>query len=481
MRVFGSKTARVAGICSLLLLACCAPVSSQQPDVNQAHKLVVDDDTYPDVIQDRQTDNQNDTGQSPGPSTSSSVNDNDDFDWLSDIKVGYDDGFLIASEKALDLQAGEFPFRLRFNGWGQLRYLVFDSDGANPDQNQFQLQRARIVLSGNAFTSDFAYFVQLDGRSSSGDNLRLLDYYLIYDVGHHRWGLDKGAFGFQTGKFKMPFDLARDLSGRELEFTDRSVASTYFDVNRSLAWGLYGRFNRLRVPVNWSAAIFNGLVTGGAETGSSGNLDNNFAYSARAIWYPIGDWGTGQQADFDYHRCVATRLGAGWANSTINRDGSTEFNALTVVDSGVTLSSILPPAVDQYTVNLYSVDASLKYRGWSFTSEYYFRLVNDFQGAAVPNLFDHGFWLQLGKFVVPQKFQLLARWSRVDGNSGTLGLSNQSTEEIAGGVVWYARGEHAKLTFDTTYLSGAPINSSALNIVPGDVGWLFRTQIQFSF
>ncbi len=244
---------------------------------------------------------------------------------------------------------------------------------------------------------------------------------------------------------------------------------------------LFGRINRLRVPVNWSAAIFNGLVTGGAETGSSGNLDNNFAYSARAFWYPIGDWGTGQLADFDYHRCVATRLGAGWANSTINRDGSTEFNALTVVESGVTLSSILPPAVDQYTVNLYSVDASLKYRGWSFTSEYYFRLVNDFQGAAVPNLFDHGFWLQLGKFVVPQKFQLLARWSRVDGNSGTLGLSNQSTEEIASGFVWYARGEHAKLTFDTTYLSGAPINSSALNIVPGDVGWLFRTQIQFSF
>ena len=96
------------------------PVSSQQPDANKAQELVVDDDTYPDVIQDRQTDNQNDTGQSSGPSTSSSVNDDDDFNWLSDIKVGYNDGFLIASEKALDLQAGEFPFRLRFNGWGQL-------------------------------------------------------------------------------------------------------------------------------------------------------------------------------------------------------------------------------------------------------------------------------------------------------------------------------------------------------------------------
>ena len=53
------------------------------------------------------------------------------------------------------------------------------------------------------------------------------------------------------------------------------------------------------MPVEWDVAIFNGLVTGGAETGSSGNLDDNFAYSARLMWYPTGEWGEGQMADFD--------------------------------------------------------------------------------------------------------------------------------------------------------------------------------------
>ena len=279
----------------------------------------------------------------------------------------------------------------------------------------------------------------------------------------------------------MPFDLARELSGRQLEFSDRSVASTFFDVNRSLGWGLYGRLNRWRVPVKWSVAIFNGLVTGGAETGSSGDLDDNFAYSARLQAYPTGDWGKSELADFDYHQYPATRIGTGWANSTINRSGTTEFTALRVVDSGNTLASILGVAVDQYQVNLFSSDASLKYRGWSLTSEYYFRLINDFQGNTIPSLFDHGFWLQLGKFVVPQKCQLLARWSRVDGNSGTLGVSNQSSDEIAGGFAWYFRGQNAKLVFDTTYLNGAPVNSSALGISPGDEGWLFRTQMQFAF
>ena len=47
--------------------------------------------------------------------------DTTNLDWLNEIKVGYDKGFLIASKKSLDLDAAENPFRLKFNGWGQLR------------------------------------------------------------------------------------------------------------------------------------------------------------------------------------------------------------------------------------------------------------------------------------------------------------------------------------------------------------------------
>lgn len=83
--------------------------------------------------------------------------------------------------------------------------------------------------------------------------------------------------------------------------------------------------------------------------------------------------------------------------------------------------------------------------------------------------------------VVPRKLQLLTRWSRVDGNSGTLGVNDESSEEVAGGFAWYFRDQHAKLVADLTHLDGAPINSSALDISPGDRGWLYRSQIQFSF
>lgn len=397
-------------------------------------------------------------------------------------RVGYDRGFVIANKEPRKLRAGDFPFRLRLNGWGQLRQTYFSShDPTREDANQFQLKRARLIFSGSAFTSDFSYFFQLDGRSSSGDDIRLLDYRLTYDVGRHRWGLERGKFAFRTGKYKMPFHMARRLSGRQFEFTDRSVASTYFDVNRSLAWGFLGQIDWFRVPVYWETAVFNGLVTGGAETGSSGALDSNFAFSGRLTWYPIGEWGFGQLADFDIHEQLAMRMGLGFANSTIDEIGETEFDSIRVVDSGRRLSNLLPDPVNQYTVNLFSVDASFKYCGWSFTTECYFRVINDFRGADVPDLYDYGYWIQMGKFLVPKKFQVLTRVSGVVGDSGTLGLNNESSDEYATGFVYYAREQNAKVTFDATYVNGAPINSASLDLSPGDNGWVFRSQIQFAF
>jgi hypothetical protein len=404
-----------------------------------------------------------------------------DFAWLRSVRVGYDDGFVIASIRSEDLRKSRFPYQLKINGWGQLRHTITNFSPPSQDLNQFQLKRGRLVFSGSAFDPNFSYFIQLDGRSSSGDDIRLLDYYLNYDFGNDQMGLDPGTIVFRAGKYKVPFNMARWLSGRNFEFTDRSVASTYFDVNRSFAVGIFGETKRLAMPINWDFAIFNGLVTGGAETGSSGNLDDNFAYSGRLYAFPIGEWGKSSLADFEWHERLAMRTGVGFAASTINRSGSTEFSRLRVVDSGLQLSSILPNSVQAYSVSFFSVDASWKYRGWSSTLEYYFRTVDDFRGGAVPDLFDHGFWFQLGKFVVPDKLQLIARWSRVQGDSGTLGDVDQSADEVAGALAWYFRENHAKIVIDLTHVDGAPINSSALDMVPGNRGWLWRSQIQFSF
>ncbi len=71
-----------------------------------------------------------------------------DIDWLGKVQVGYDRGFVIASDEQLDLGVDDEPFHLRLNGWGQLRYTFLDSNGPSQDINQFQLKRATAHIFG---------------------------------------------------------------------------------------------------------------------------------------------------------------------------------------------------------------------------------------------------------------------------------------------------------------------------------------------
>ena len=111
-----------------------------------------------------------------------------DFEWLNQVRVGYDGGIVIASRRELDFDTSGFPYRLKINGWGQLRHTMAQRDAPETDLNQFQLKRGRIIFSGSALSPNFNYYVQLDGRSTSGDDVRLLDYYLNYDLGTDQFG-----------------------------------------------------------------------------------------------------------------------------------------------------------------------------------------------------------------------------------------------------------------------------------------------------
>jgi hypothetical protein len=96
-------------------------------------------------------------------------------------------------------------------------------------------------------------------------------------------------------------------------------------------------------------------------------------------------------------------------------------------------------------------------------------------------LSDHGFNLQAGQFVLPSKLELLARWSRIAGDSGTLGVTRQSTDEVGVGAAWYLHGHNAKFVLDVSRVNGMPLSSPRLDMLPGSEGWLLRTQFQFGF
>lgn len=394
--------------------------------------------------------------------------------------ISYDHGITFAADPS-GVDGSHASFLMRVNSSLQLRHTLFESHGPNADENTFSFERLRLTLAGHVYSPSFGYFIQLDGDSDQEAVCDWLDSFVTYDVGHDVFGWRRDRFGVKLGKWKMPFSRSREETGRHLQFTDRATANILFDINRSIGVGLYGKTDVFGRPVHCETAVFNGFKGGGFSTNRGEDLDRNFGCSARCYTDLFGVFGDDGEPDLCWHTTPSLRVGAGAAYSRVDEEGMSEFQRQRVVDSGIPLSDLLPAGVDAYDVSFLTVDAHLKYRGLALIADYYWRYMGLLGDPAVSDLFDHGFLLQTGYFISPKKLELLARWSRIVGDSGTLGAWDQSSDEVAGGVVWYIKGHNVKLVFDATRLNGAPVSSSRLNILPGDAGWLYRTQFQLAF
>ena len=394
---------------------------------------------------------------------------------LQTPRFGYDNGFVIESPPGFKMQGQGFPYSMRINSRFQFRHTAFDSDGPNPDQNDFEFERLRLVFSGHVYTPELKYFFQFDGDNDEAARADFLDYFIRYDLGKHCFGWESGCLGIQVGQWKVPFNRSRAESGYKLQFTDRATANVFFDINRSVGLGLYGAIPATKWT--WELALHNGFGNQGFLASRNFELDTNFAVSGRAQADLIGEWGKDGEPDLNPHEAPAFRVGMGFATTRID-SGLREFSRLRVVDSGRLLSLLVPASTESYDVSLFAVDTGLKYRGLSVISEFYFRTITNFVGATVDNLFDHGFVVQAGYFLIPESWEVAARYSRIVGNSGALGAFDASSDEIGLGTTWYMRGHSAKLVFDATHLNGSPAQDSALNIRAGDEGMLYRTQFQ---
>lgn len=392
----------------------------------------------------------------------------------ADTAIGYDGGFVIAgSQNKLDM--GDAKYRMRIGSWGQFRHNFFQSHGPTPDQNDFDIERIRLAFSGYAFNTDFEYFFQFDGDSDFSENVDMLDYYVTYDIGRDLFCKPEKQFRVRFGKWKMGFNRSREESGARMQFSDRAMASVLYDFDRSLGIGLLGT----RGPVEWQAAVSNGIDTGGFRPGRAGQLDNFVAIATRVNILLMGDWGKDGHADLEWRTKPAVRIGGGYTYGKRGIEGLREFDFPRVVDSGKQVDEILPVGLEVYNHYMYAADFNVKYRGLSVVGEYYWRRLQDFIPDAL--LMDQGFWLETGYFIRPKVFQILGRWSRVNGNSGTMGGRDQSADEVAGGAVFYINGHNLKLTADVTRINGSPVSDSALSLRPGDDGWLYRTQLQWKF
>lgn len=382
----------------------------------------------------------------------------------------YDNGMVLRLYKSGD------SFELKTNLRTQFRLISFDAnedtwtDSAGvvrpiESRRNFDIERARLVLSGHAFTPQLKYFLQMDGDTDSRHAIALLD-------GWSAWHFSD-AFELQLGKRKVPGSRNWMLAAFDTRLADRPFANEFFRPSRTTGIWAVGDPSK---SLHYELMVGQGYNTEGLTPAETGN---NFAASGTAWWDVIGDYGPARPCDFESHEEFAARIGSSWVTSIEGIPGrqleEADFLRLTDGTRLTDTGALAPGAtVESFDVTLLALDAAFKYRGWSANGEYFWRSVTDLKAnLPVPAVgLQHGFYLEGGFFLLPQQLELNSQIAFVTGRP-------ESVNSFATGFSYYPRSkQHLKLTMDVTIIDGSPVNSTGTDILVGDDGVLVRAQWQ---
>ncbi|MCA9041277.1 MAG: hypothetical protein KDA65_13065, partial [Planctomycetaceae bacterium] len=376
---------------------------------------------------------------------------------------------------------GETPFSLKLNAWGQVRYQNFNAyidswtDNAGVtrsvhDRNSLDIERARLTASGHALDKRLVYFLQIDGDT---DGQHQLDFFLY----HWGWEFDD-SFKIHLGKKKVPASRQWILSARRTRLADRPMATDF--LRPDLTVGVYF-LGDLPHDSFYEIMIGNGYQT---SNFNDANIDDRLSFAGTFYIDPLGEFGL-QVVDFDHSPEPLVRIGHSFVYSPFSGSQvgvpTSETSLLRLTDGTLlTQTGALAPGVtvSDLDVYFYSVDAGIKWRGWSLGAEVYFRWLEQLKGNGplpVSDLFQHGFFVEGGYFLIPRKFDINLRWSEVNGFYG------DGTEATIGCNYYPLEDTRLKLTFDATRLVDSPLQNSPNDIFVGDDGMLYRTQIQAEF
>ncbi|MAT15848.1 MAG: porin [Planctomyces sp.] len=394
-------------------------------------------------------------------------------DWGS---VDYDNGLILTPP-----ENSKTPFSMKLNGWIQFRYHGFDSsvntwtDNAGvarrvEDRSAFDIERARLVFSGHVLDERLTYFLQLDGDTDGGHAVDFFDYYWA-------WEFDE-ALSIELGKRKVSASRQWLLGARHTRLIDRPMATDFFRPDRTVGIWAVGE---LPVNIHYELNLGNGYRT---SNFSDTETDDRLTFAATSYIDPLGDYGSAL-VDFKPSENPLVRLGHSfvYSHNSGEDDGDPylETNFLRLTD-GTRLTDLgaLAPGVRVSEVDIYyySVDAAFKYQGWSLDAEVYLVWLEQLKGNGplpVSDLMQHGYYVEGGYFLIPEKLDCNLRYSEIDGFYG-------HGREIAGGINYYPLKTAAmKLSFDVTRIIDSPMQNTASDIFVGDDGMLYRTQFQAEF
>lgn len=330
----------------------------------------------------------------------------------------------------------------------------------NP-RNDLNWHRTFAWLTGWFYTPRFRYNISLWSLGATQQSLLF---------GNLQY---RAATWLVLGAGIVPNLTARSLQG-SFPFwaaADRQMAEEFFRGGFSSGFFVTGK---VHPTLSYILSVNNNISQLGV---TQANDTRDMMFSGSFRWQPTtAEFGPRNGfGDFENHQRVATQFGASAAHGRESRYaplGSPPNASQIKLSDGVNPFEIGALAdavtVEKLTYRLLALDAGLKYRGFSFQSEYYFRDLGDFIATGplpVASIYDHGFLAQMMHMVVPKKLGLYATSGYVFDDF------ERYPWELGGGANFYPSGTRSwRLNLHLLHVHRSPASSFFGYYLAGQTG-----------
>src|SRR3990172_2065748 len=378
--------------------------------------------------------------------------------WYNKIEVSYKkpgDGFTLKTKD------GNFSLNMRLRA--QFQFSVNDTTD-ELTATDFRIRRLRFYWIGNAFRPWFEYYIQVS--ADNGSDLQLRDAY--FNAAYKKEAVPR------VGQFKVPFNREELNSSSELQLVERSIVNEQFSLGRDIGPALYGLLGNY---VTYGVGIFDGNGRNAAS------LDSNLLYVGRVMLTP----------------CCGT-LKYGNSSFPISGDYKIEpnfFEDKPLIAFGVAAAGMEGLNIDRKTPDAaiearfdeigivtgdfaqLTADVNFKYKIFSIEGEYDARWISP-DGASIDTVFDQGFRIQSGVFLIPKLVEVAARFAYIDFDASVPNVPDvdepDNQWQITPGLNFYMSHSHKwKIQLDYSFIKNEFTNASDIDEN------IFRAQLQAYF